>query len=496
MDNPIRQSDNERGVRMTWKLDRTLKTPVYLQIAELLERSIASGEYPPGSPLPSERKLAEQLGVNRSTIVQAYAELRSAGLVESKVGSGTTVSRSKWGISPSHTPNWRQYAEGGSFLPNLPFMRRIRSSMHHHGQMIDMASGELAEPLFPSGLLQSIMQEQPFTEPLGYDHPQGNPQLRVELSAFLRKQGIAAPEASILVTSGSQQSLYLITQCLLAPGDAVAIEDPSYCYSLPMFQSAGLRICRLPVHHDGIDPDDIARLYREHRIRMLFLNPNYQNPTGTSLSMEKRQRVLAIAAELRIPIVEDDPFSLTSFHNQALPSLKALDKEDIVLYIGSLSKIAASGLRIGWLVAPQTVVSRLADARQQMDFGPSILPQWLAGRLLASNEFPRHLQMLRKALEAKQQRMIGALEHYFSEKIAFTAHPGGLNLWCKSKENISDHRLLEESIQRGLVFVPGSVYGSEEGFIRLSYARPEPAQMEIGIERLAAALRASLASKS
>lgn len=143
-----------------------------------------------------------------------------------------------------------------------------------------------------------------------------------------------------------------------------------------------------------------------------------------------------------------------------------------MLYIGSLSKIAASGLRIGWLVAPQTVVSRLADARQQMDFGLSILPQWLAGRLLASEGFPLHLQTLQLALKTKQQRMIGALEHYFQERLAFTAQPGGLNLWCKSKENISDHRLLEESIQRGVVFVPGSVYGSVEGFIRLSYARP------------------------
>ncbi|MBW7460978.1 PLP-dependent aminotransferase family protein, partial [Paenibacillus sepulcri] len=244
---------------------------------------------------------------------------------------------------PSHTPNWRQYTEGGAFMPNLPLMRRIREVVRHDANLIDMASGELSADLFPNELVQELLREQPFTEHLGYDHPQGSPALRTTLARFLsRRHGIAATESSILITSGSQQSLYLITQCLLSPGDAVAIEDPSYCYSLPMFQSAGLRICRLPVYKDGIDPEDVARLYREHRIRMVFLNPNFQNPTGSILSLTKRRRLLEIAAELRIPIVEDDPFSLTSMLPESPQTLKALDKDGIVMYIGSLSKIAAS----------------------------------------------------------------------------------------------------------------------------------------------------------
>jgi GntR family transcriptional regulator of abcA and norABC len=472
-----------------WKPDRSAKKPLYQQIVDHLERSISYGELPPGTTLPSERKLAEQLNVNRSTIIQAYDQLRASGRIERTVGSGTRVSRTKWGISPKHTPNWRQYTEGGTFLPNLPLMRRIREVTSNQPTIINMASGELSSDLFPNDIVSTILQQQVFNEHLGYDDPQGYDRLRHSLvSSLERNNGIQTTDSSILITSGSQQSLYLITQCLLSPGDAVAIEDPSYCYSLPMFQSAGLRLFRLPLQQDGIDPDDVVRLYRQHRIRMLFLNPNYQNPTGTVLSGSKRIRLLEVAADLGIPIVEDDPFSLTAFHGSPPATLKSIDTHGIVLYIGSLSKIAASGLRIGWMIAPQSVISRLTDARQQMDFGLSIMSQWIAERLLTTDRFDRHLDRLRQSLLLKQQVMVDALTQTLQDRVSFTPPQGGLNLWCKINKDIDDGKLLEESIRRGVVYVPGSVYGSEPGFVRFSYAKPLTADIPPGIAAFAEAL--------
>ncbi|GGD67013.1 aminotransferase-like domain-containing protein [Paenibacillus nasutitermitis] len=473
-----------------WKPDRNAKIPIYRQIVEHLERRIAFGELPPGSQLPSERRMAEQLDINRSTVIQAYEELRASGLLESTVGRGTSVSRTKWGLTPSQTPNWHHYTEGGAFLPNLPLMRRIREVTRQDDQLIDLASGELSDDLFPNRLIQDLLKEQPFEEHLGYELPQGHAGLRGTLSLFLERQhGIRTTGSSILVTSGSQQSLYLITQCLLSPGDAVAIEDPSYSYSLPMFQSAGLRICRLPVHKDGIEPGDIIQLYREHRIRMIFLNPNYQNPTGSVLSMAKRKRLLEIAAEYRIPVVEDDPFSLTTMQPEPPQPLKSLDQDGIVMYIGSLSKIAASGLRIGWLVAPQSVVARLADARQQMDFGLSIVSEWLAERLMSSERFDDHIMNLQLSLQLKRDQMAESLHKHLPGEVLFDLPQGGLNLWCKINHKINDSRLLEDGIRSGVVFVPGSVYGSEEGYIRLSYARPLLKEIDPGIMALAQALR-------
>jgi DNA-binding transcriptional MocR family regulator len=473
-----------------WKPDRHSKKPLYQQIAEYVEQRIRYCEYPAGSKLPSERKLADELQVNRSTVVQAYEELRAAGLVESSVGVGTKVALDKWGYTPRHAPNWRMYEESGTFLPNMPFIRRIREEVRNNPQVIDFASGELSSDLFPNHSIQKVWQEHPYAGYLGYDDPRGFLGLRQALVAFLEKHhGVKATESSILITSGSQQSLFLLTQCLLSPGDAVAIEDPSYCYSLPMFQSAGLRIFPLPVGRDGINPDDILSLHREHRIKMIFVNPNYQNPTGTVLGQERRSRMLDITAELGIPVVEDDPFSLTCFDGTPPRPLKALDRIGNVIYIGSLSKIAASGLRIGWLAAPQSVIDRLADARQQMDFGLSAIPQWIAAHFLDPGEaFQEHIAALRQELLYKRDLMLHSIREKLDGRLEFTVPQGGLNVWCGLTQPIDDQKLLDQAIQRGLVFMPGRIYGSTHPYVRFSFARPSREAIPTGISIFAEVL--------
>lgn len=474
-----------------WQLDRISDTPLYKQIADTLERKISYGEFPAGSLLPSERKLADLLGVNRSTVVLAYSELRSLGIIESLPGSGTRVNSTKWGATPKHTPNWSRFVKGGGFLPNPPFLRRIREALELDPSLIDFASGELAAELSPLEELHALMSEkgQPPLH-LGYDNPQGYEPLRQNLVSFLRDfRGIETSASSILITSGSQQSLYLITQCLLAPGDAVAIEDPSYCYSLPMFQSAGLRLFRLPVDERGINPEDIYALYKKHRIKMIFLNPNFQNPTGALLAGERRDRLLHIASELGLPIVEDDPFSITSYDGTPAPSLKSQDSAGSVLYIGSFSKMAASGLRVGWMVAPHTVVERLADARQQMDFGLSVVPQRVAARFLTSDDLVPHMNRLRSKLLHKRNLTLSALERELPDLIRCRLPEGGLHLWCEVVPEVNDSKLLEACIQRGMIFVPGSVYGSLPGYVRFTYGRANTEDIPEGIARFADALR-------
>ncbi|CAG7615909.1 PLP-dependent aminotransferase family protein [Paenibacillus allorhizosphaerae] len=475
-----------------WKPDRDSSQPLYQQIADDIERRISYGEFPPGSQLPSERKLAEQLRVNRSTVVLAYSELRALGIIESRSGSGTRVSRHKWGATPKHTPNWHRYVEGGSFLPNPLFLRRIREALQQDKTLIDFASGELGADLSPVKEINTIIDKN-YTEYLGYDNPQGFAPLREALVAYLSQyRGIHTTESSILITSGSQQSLYLITQCLLTPGDAVAIEDPSYCYSLPMFQSAGLRLFRLPVDHKGVRSEDVYSLYKKHRIKMVFINPNFQNPTGTFLDEERRKQLLDVASELGLPIVEDDPFSLTAYDGSPPRPLKSMDSIGSVLYIGSFSKIAASGLRVGWMVAPHTVVERLADARQQMDFGLSVVPQQVAAQFLNSSYFQPHLSNLRMQLLYKRDLLIEALQKELPDLIRFTVPQGGLHLWCKVIPEVNDSKLLEEAIRRGVIFVPGSVYGSNSGYVRITFARPKAEQIVPGIAKFAASLRAVL----
>ncbi|MGG3925887.1 PLP-dependent aminotransferase family protein [Metabacillus fastidiosus] len=473
---------------MEWKPDRNNKKPIYKQIVEYIEQGISSGLFPADSLLPSERKLAQELDVNRSTIVAAYEELKSLGIVERKKGSGTRVSTDIWGISHKRIPNWGRYVEDGSFLPNLPLVQQIRSEVQNR-KLINLASGELSPSLMPNDQFRNILSSQPFIENLGYDHPQGNELLRETITSHVKQfKNIETSASSILITSGAQQALHLIVECLLKPGDAVAIEDPSYCYSLPIFQSAGLRTFLLPVDKDGINPDDLLALHKKHRIRMVFLNPDHQNPTGTVLHLSRRKRILELSIELGIPIVEDDPYSLTSYNGEVNPTLKSMDYNENVLYISSLSKIVASGLRIGWIIGPEQVIQRLADAKQQVDFGHSVFPQWVANEFLGSEYFTTHIDTIRAQLELRKHTITSSLREFLGNKVEFFTPAGGIHLWCKIDPSINEYLILNESMKNGVAFVPGSILGSQKGYIRFTFGRGEPDDIRKGILRFVDAL--------
>ncbi|MEH7502151.1 PLP-dependent aminotransferase family protein [Neobacillus drentensis] len=473
---------------MGWKPNRTEKRPIYKQIADYIEQAISTGIFTTESMLPSERALAEDLQVNRSTVVAAYEELQSLGIVERKKGSGTRVSTDIWGLEHRRIPNWSRYLEGGSFLPNLPLVQRIRQETQGN-DLINLASGELSPSLFPNEQFRRILSEQPFTGYLGYDDPQGNEELRETISTHVEEfRNIKTTPSSILITSGAQQALHLIIQCLLKPGDAVAIEDPSYCFSLPIFHTAGIKIYRLPVDSHGVNPDDLIHLHKKHRIRMVFLNPDYQNPTGTVLSMERRKQILNLSAEFGIPIIEDDPYSLTSFDGVVNPSLKSMDDNGNVLYISSLSKIIASGLRIGWVIGPSKVIQRLGDAKQQVDFGHSVFPQWVANQFLGSEYFHPHIHFLREQLKQRRDHIVLSLKQLLDDKISFSIPNGGIHLWCKLHRPVDEQKLLEESIRKGIAFVPGSVLGSEKGCQRFTFGRAETRLIHDGINRFSEAL--------
>ncbi|MGN7469848.1 MocR-like pyridoxine biosynthesis transcription factor PdxR [Brevibacillus sp. SAFN-007a] len=473
------------------KTPRTRRKPLYKQIAEQIEQRITSGEFGPGSSLPSERSLAKELGVNRSTIVAAYDELQAAGIVERRQGSGTLVSQDIWGLARTRVPNWRHLTETGSFRPNLPLIRKIRRETQD-SELIDLASGELSPDLVPRHALRQLIGPDDFPAHLGYEHPQGNGSLRETLGVHMQEwRGIEAPAPSIMITSGAQQALHLVVQCLLKPGDAVAIETPSYCHSLPLFHSAGVRTFSLPVERHGIDPDQLAELHRKHRLKMVFLNPNFQNPTGALLSLARRKQLLAFSAENGIPIIEDDPYSLTAFSKEPIPTLKSLDKHGTVLYISSLTKIVASGLRIGWIVGPPTVIERLADAKQQFDFGHSIFPQWLAERFLASAEFARHVDRLRTQLAIRHDQLFFSLRETFGEQVDMTEAQGGIHLWCRFLGKGNDEQLLTEAVKRGVVFVPGHLFGAAPGHVRFTFGRASLEQIPVAVERFAEAFTAS-----
>lgn len=468
---------------MNWLPNRTIKKPIYKQIAEYIENEISMGNFPPKSVLPSERELAGRFAVNRSTIVAAYDELQSIGLVDRVKGSGTKVSSDIWGLLNKRVPNWSKYVEDGSFLPNFPIVQRLRQQTQDNS-LINFVSGELSSDLFPTEKLKQIMLSNTFQEELGYDHPQGNEFLRNMVTSHVKKyKNIDTNSSSILITSGAQQALYLIVQGLLKPGDAVAIEDPSYCYSLPIFHSAGLKTYHLPVDENGINPADLVDLHRKHRIRMVFVNPDYQNPTGTVLSKSRREYLLELSAKYGIPVIEDDPYSLTAYNGKVNSTLKSMDSNGNVLYISSLSKIVASGLRIGWVIGPTKVIERLADIKQQVDFGHSVFPQWIAAKFLESGEFDQHIITLRNRLAKRRDILVESLNDLLGDKIEIISPNGGIHAWCKLNVQVNENVLIEQALKKGVAFAPGTIFGTNKEYLRFTFGRSELDKIYEGISR-------------
>lgn len=478
---------------MNWMPDLSNKMPIFKQIVHHFEQCIIHGQLLPGERLPSERELAEQLGINRSTVNAAYAELRATGLIKSVQGSGTKVSEDLWGITPRLSPNWKDYMNGGLFLPNQPAAQRIRE-LSRDPSFINLASSELSEDLYPVEMLNRLLQQMTLQHSLQYGEPQGDRGLRETVAAHLeREHRIAAAPEQILITSGIQQAFNLITQCLLSPGDAIALERPSFFYSRTIFTASGLRLYPISVDEYGIIPDEIRRVHSHHKLRMIFVNPTYQHPTGTTIPAERRRRLLEIAEELRIPIIEDDPYSLLTMEGSPPPpdSLITMHQGgEFVIYLGTLSKIAAPGLRIAWMVAPKSVIERLTMAKEQMDFGSSTLPQHLAKAYLSSEEWPVHLQRVRASLTVRRNRMLEALKTYMPMDSKWAVPDGGYYIWVRLPFSVKDSRLVEECVKRKVLAYPGTVYGAEPNQLKIVFARSEEEEIEEGVKRLSLALQA------
>lgn len=476
---------------MQWKPDKSGIEPIYKQIARFYEEQIMCGELAPGALLPTERELAGALQVNRSTVTAAYEELRATGLITSAQGSGTWVTHHHWGIAPRNIPNWQRYTNGGTFLPALPLVKQVREAAMDRS-IINLAKAELAPSLMPTSILERLLREETSLVSLNYLHQKGDPDLREAISLHLKKHfSISVTPEEIMVTSGAQQALHIITQCLLKPGDAIAMECPSYAYSLPLFVSAGLRLHRLPVDQEGLNPDEIVALHKKHRIRMVFTNPTYHNPTGTTLSVSRRKELLRICEELRIPIVEDDAFGTITLDNGEVPPapLKALDqKNGSVIYIGSLSKTVSPGLRIGWIAGPKTVIERLSDAKQQMDYGTSSIAQRLLLSYLANGHWEKQTLQIRGHLTRKRDITLRALSRHLSDKASWNQPEGSYHIWCQLHDSLPDDLLLSQGIAEGVLFTPGSVFGAESGYLRLTYSWADEQLIEEGICRLRRAI--------
>ena len=327
---------------------------------------------------------------------------------------------------------------------------------------------------------------------LQYSTTEGDPALRERLAAFLALGGLPATGDEILVTTGSQQALGLVATALLDPGDPVLVEDPTYLAALQAFDLAEARCVPIPSDDEGPDPEAFVRAARRSGARVAYLIPTFQNPTGRTLSADRRRALAEAAVEADVWLVEDDPYSALRLDGERVDLLAAQPAaRERTIVIQTLSKVLSPGLRIGYLRAPAALYGALAVAKQAADLHTSTVTQLAAERWLARHDLHEHIRGLEAHYRPRRDALLAALEDELPAGSAWTRPDGGLFIWITLPAGHDAEAVLPRAVERGVAFVPGRFFYAGEPVrqtLRVSFATASPAELEEGAARLAAAI--------
>ncbi|MGM0400805.1 MAG: PLP-dependent aminotransferase family protein [Chloroflexota bacterium] len=485
---------------MQISIERESSTPIYRQIEVQIRSLILKGRLPEESYLPSERMLARHLDVNRTTVVNAYRELAADGLVEGRVGAGTVVLGPETERVEEEAPSTVPFSWTRLVRPEVrelrgPLVRRVEDLSTRPG-VISLATGVPRTIPSPHLHLEDLVQRAIAAggQSLFQDSPAaGLAPLRGELERRLAMRGCKRPLADrIFILSGSQQGLFLVAHLLLQPGDVVLVESPTYLGALEVFRAVGARLVKVPMDDEGMQVEATARILSHIDVHLIYTIPNFQNPTGRTMSAERRMALLTLAQRHQVPILEDDLYGELAYDVTPPAPLRAADEEGCVLYLSGLSSILGPGLRLGWLLVPSALIKPLTALRQAMDLHPDHFVQEVVHTLLIDGSFDTHLEWVRSTYARRRETMLGALEKHMPSGVGWNRPQGGFYIWCSLPRPLDSEELLDKAVEKGVVFLPGSVFPSDgrgESFLRLSFVCPSAGEIEEGVCRLAVAIK-------
>ncbi len=493
------------GMRIS--VNRNSKIPIYLQIRNEIRELILSKVLDSGFRLPPERKLALTLGVNRSTVVNAYRELEADGFIESHVGRGTII-KPLSSQENTHTPFpdvqplvWKDFYNRLSAQMYNPVLNSVLEQIVSE-DIISFAAGVPAYVSYPAQAFEQIFSELTQNDKwqaFEYSSTAGHYPLREYLSEFMRSRGIQTKPENILILSGSQQGLDLVARVFLEPGDTVVVEEPTYLGAISVFQAAGARVVSIPMDEEGLRIDMLEQILSRHRPKLIYTLPTFQNPSGISLSPKRRHALLQLAYRYHVPILEDDPYGELYYEGEPPRPLKALDQYDHVLYLSTFSKILFPGLRLGWCVAPSAVIEQLTLAKQLVDLHAGTTAQWVMDRFCRQGRLERHLAQVRKDYAQKRNTMIEALEAYAPPGFVWNVPQGGFYLWCQLPVGVTATSLLNKAAEKRVAFLLGNacyVGGGGTDRIRLCFSRYTEETIREGIQRICMAMKEIMAKRT
>lgn len=359
-------------------------------------------------------------------------------------------------------------------------------------EVISLSAGNPSPDAFPckeiEEISKKIFEENPISV-LQYSVTEGYTPLREHLKKYLKEsQNIGSQNDDILITSGAQQIMDLCSKSLLNEGEVVICEAPSFIGSLNTFRSYNGKLVGVPVEADGMNIEALEKALQENKnTKFIYTIPNYQNPSGVTMSLEKRKKMYELAKKYEILIIEDNPYGELRYSGEAIPAIKSFDTEDIVIYAGSFSKVVAPGIRVAYTVAPKEIISKLVVCKQGSDVHSNIWAQVVCYEYMTKYNFEQHLEDLRNIYSKKAKFCMDLLDKY-APKIKYHKIDGGLFIWCELPESVDMPEFCKTAVLNKVCVVPGNAFLTDENekcqSFRINFSTPTDEQLEKGIKIL------------
>ncbi len=359
--------------------------------------------------------------------------------------------------------------------------------------VVSLSAGNPAPEAFPTKeiaeISNRILTENPVAA-LQYSVTEGYTPLRKAVAAYMKRQNIGSENDEIIITSGAQQVMDLITKSVVNEGDTVICEAPSFIGSLNSFRSYNARLCGIPLESDGMNLACLEKaLQTEQNVRFIYIISNFQNPSGVTTSLEKRQKIYELAKKYNTMILEDNPYGELRISGENIPSIKSLDKDGIVAYAGSFSKILSPGMRLGFVVAPKEIVQKMIVCKQGEDVHTNVWAQMVAEKFMTEYDFQAHLEKLREIYRKKANFCMELLDKYLvPNQITYQPIEGGLFIWCKLPDGVDMTDFCKQAVLRKVCVVPGNAFLTDESeqssCFRINFSTPTDEQLEKGIKIL------------
>ncbi len=367
-------------------------------------------------------------------------------------------------------------------------------------EVISFAGGLPAPELFPVEEMKEISRlvlEESGKEALQYTTTEGFGPLREQIAERMnRKLKTDISKDDLIITSGSQQGLDFAGKIFLNEGDVVLVESPSYLGALNAFKSYCPTFIEVPTDNNGMIVEELEKILEStENVKMIYVIPDFQNPTGKTWSMERRNKFMDVINKFEIPVVEDNPYGELRFEGEILPSLKSMDEKGLVIFLGSFSKIFCPGYRIGWVCASPQILSKFVFVKQGADLQASTISQREVSKFIEVYDLDAHVEKIKTVYKKRRDLMLSTIKEYFPEGIEYTHPEGGLFTWIELPSHLDARRIMEKCLENNVAYVPGGSFfpnGGKENTFRLNYSNMPDEKIVEGVKRLAEALNEAL----